>query len=207
MTDLLEAACNGDEQAKAMLLESFRPRLVKLVRFRIDSRIQGRLDPADVVQETFVDVIENFDTFLRKRDNMSFFLWIRLMTMQRLARIHRQHLGARMRDASMEYSLYRGSLIRETSVSLAAQLLGRLTSVSNAAMRSELQLKLQDAVNSMEPLDREIIALRHFEELTNQETAELLDLSKTAASNRYVRAMTRLQDLLEQIPGLLSYIK
>ena len=109
-----------------------------------------------------------------------------------------------MRNAGRDVSLHRGALPRATSVSLAAQLLGRFTSVSQAAIHAEMQVKLQEAINSMEEVDREIIALRHFEELTNKETAELLGLTKTAASNRYVRAMARLQSVLQSIPGFFD---
>ena len=94
----------------------------------------------------------------------------------------------------MEVSLYHGALPQATSVSLAAMLLGRLTSPTRAAQRAELQLRLQDALNAMEPIDREILTLRHFEELNNNETAQVLGIGKTAASNRYIRALKRLKD-------------
>jgi RNA polymerase sigma-70 factor (ECF subfamily) len=131
---------------------------------------------------------------------MPVFLWLRFLTGQKLIDLHRQHLGAKMRDAGQEVSLYRGALPLASSASLAAQLLGRLTSASQAAMRAELQLRVQEALNGMEPLDREILTLRHFEMLTNEETATVLDIKKSAASNRYVRALKRLKDILAQLP-------
>jgi RNA polymerase sigma-70 factor (ECF subfamily) len=109
-----------------------------------------------------------------------------------------------MRDAGREVSLYKGALPQASSLSLAAQLLGRFTSASQAAVRAERQLQLQAALNGMDAMDREIIALRHFEELGNGEAAQVLGLSKTAASNRYVRAMMRLQAVLEGMPGFLD---
>ena len=87
------------------------------------------------------------------------------------------------------------------SASLAAQLLGRLSTPSQAAVRAEMQLRLQEALNSMDPIDREVLVLRHFEELTNTETAEVLGLQKAAASNRYVRALKRLRSILRSMPG------
>ena len=107
---------------------------------------------------------------------MPFFLWLRLVAGQRLMRIHREHLGAAMRDAGREVSLYKGALPQASSVSLAAQLLGHYTPASQAVSRAEVQLQIQAALNGMEPIDREIIALRHFEELTNAEAAEVLGL-------------------------------
>jgi RNA polymerase sigma-70 factor (ECF subfamily) len=115
--------------------------------------------------------------------------------------LHRQHLGAQARDVGREISLHRGAIPQATSVSLAHQLLGRLTSASQAAMRAELQTRLQVVLNGMDPLDREVLALRHFEELSNAETAEVLGIQKAAASNRYFRALRRLKDLLDALPG------
>src|SRR6185312_16386424 len=104
-------------------------------------------------------------------------LWLRLITGQKLMEIHRRHLQTKLRDAGLEVSLYQGALPAANSASLAAQLLGRLTSASAAAMRAELQIQLQQVLNAMEPLDREILALRHFEDLNNSEIAVVLNLS------------------------------
>jgi RNA polymerase sigma-70 factor (ECF subfamily) len=135
---------------------------------------------------------------------MPTYLWLRLVTGQRLAQVHRQHLGAAMRDAGREVSLYRGALPQASSASLAAQLLGRFTTASQAAIRAERQLQLQEALNGMDPMDREILALRHFEGLSNGEAAQVLGLSKTAANNRYIRALGRPRDLLEYVPGFFD---
>ena len=126
------------------------------------------------------------------------------VTGQRLMRVHRQHLGAASRDAGREISLYRGALPEASSVSLAAQLLGRLTSPSLAAARAEMQVRLQDALNGMDPIDREVLTLRHFEELSNSETALVLGIQKSAASNRYIRALKRLKDILAAMPGVFD---
>jgi RNA polymerase sigma-70 factor (ECF subfamily) len=165
--------------------------------------LQGRLDPSDVLQEAFLDVARRAPEYAARPD-MPVFLWLRFLTAQRLLALHRQHLGAQMRDAEQEVSLYRGALPMASSVSLAAQLMGRFTSVSEAAARAELQVKLQAVLNGMEPLDREVLALRHFEELTNAETAEVLGIRKSAASNRYIRALRRLKDILTGMPGFFD---
>jgi RNA polymerase sigma-70 factor (ECF subfamily) len=133
---------------------------------------------------------------------MPFHLWLRLVTGQKLTDLHRFHLGARMRDAGMEVSLHRGALPQASSVSLAAQLLGKITSASRAAIRAEHKLILQEALNGMDPIDREVLALRHFEHLSNDESALVLGLSKKAASNRYIRALKRLKEILSSIPGM-----
>src|SRR5262245_63911591 len=96
-----------------------------------------------------------------------------------------------MRDAGGEFSLHRGAMPQATSISLAAQLLGRFTSVTQAVQRAEMQMILQEAINAMDPIDREILALRHFEELSNDETAQVLGIKPSAASSRHVRALDR----------------
>jgi RNA polymerase sigma-70 factor (ECF subfamily) len=169
-----------------------------MVRLRLNRHLQGRVDPSDVLQEAFLEVCKGFAAYARA-PTLPFFLWLRHITGQKLIAVHRRHLGAQMRDADRELSLYRGALPQASSVSLAAQLLGRFTSPSHAAVRAELQIKVQEALNSMDPLDREVLALRHFEMLSNAETAQVLGIKKSAASNRYVRALERLKDILSPL--------
>jgi RNA polymerase sigma-70 factor, ECF subfamily len=118
--------------------------------------------------------------------------------------VHRQHLGAEMRDVAREVSLYRGALPAATSAALAAQLLGRDTRPSEAAVRAERSIRLQEALNSMDPLDREVLTLRHFEQLSNAEAARVLGLQEPAAAKRYVRALKRLRLILDASPGGLG---
>ena len=186
--DLLDRIRGGDGGALAEVFSQCRPRLRRMVQLRMDRRLQGRLDPSDVLQEAWLDASKRAGEYAA-HPTMSFFLWLRLLTGQKLLEIHRRHLGAKLRDAGREVSLYRGALPQASSVCLAAQLLGRLTTASQAAMRAERQRQIQEALDKLEPLDREILALRHFEELSNSEAAEALGLTKSAASNRYVRAL------------------
>ena len=132
---------------------------------------------------------------------LPFFLWLRHMTGLKLAEVHRRHLGTQLRDADREVTLHRGGLPEADSVSLAAQLLGTLTTPSQAAIKAETRLLVQEALNSMDPIDREVLALKHFEQLSTSEIAEVLGLSKAGAGSRYLRAIKRLQEILSQIPG------
>jgi RNA polymerase sigma-70 factor (ECF subfamily) len=202
--DLIQQAIAGDQKALATLFHRHRKRITQMVRLRLDRRLQGRIDPSEVLQEAFLDAAEKLPEFGRQRAEIPFFLWLRMVAGERLLRIHRKHLGAEMRDAAREVSLHRGRLPQASSVSLAAQLLGRFTTASQALIRAEIQLKLQQALNGMDSNDREIITLRHFEELSNAEAATVLGISPQAASNRHLRAMTRLQAILKSIPGLLD---
>ncbi len=109
-----------------------------------------------------------------------------------------------MRNAGRDISLYRGALPAASSASLAQQLLAGLTSPTQAAIREEMQLRLQEALNSMDPVDREVLVLRHCEELTNTEAAEVLGIETSAASKRYIRALRRLRAILDAVPGFFS---
>jgi RNA polymerase sigma-70 factor (ECF subfamily) len=177
---------DGGEQALADLFSEYRDRLKRMVRFRLDRRLFGRVDASDVLQEAYLD---------------AFFVWLRLITGQTLIDVHRHHLGAQMRGADQEVSMERGGVPHASSMCLAAQFVGHLTSPSQAAMRAETLARLQTALDDMDPMDREILALRHFEELGNNEAAEVLGLQKAAASNRYVRALRRLKEALAGVPG------
>jgi RNA polymerase sigma-70 factor (ECF subfamily) len=199
--DLLRRATAGDEAALAALFTLYRERLKRMVRLRLDRRLSGRVDASDVLQEAYLDVHKRFGEWTEKQE-LPFFLWLRLVTGQKLTDCHRHHLGAQMRDAGQELSLYRGALPQASSASLAAQLLGKLTSATQAAIRAEHKLIVEKALNSMDGLDREVLVLRHFEHLSNDETALVLDVKKSTASQRYIRALKRLKEILSSIPGL-----
>jgi RNA polymerase sigma-70 factor (ECF subfamily) len=203
LEEQLQRLAAGDKEALADLFARYRDRLRRMVKLRLDRRLQGRVDASDILQEAYLDVASRASEYAAN-PSMPFFLWLRFLTGQRLLMVHRQHLGTKMRDAAQEVSLYRGALPQASSVSLAAHLLGRMTSPSLAAVRAEMQIKLQEALNSMDPLDREVLTLRHFEELSNNETAALLGIQKAAASNRYIRALKRLKEVLATMPGFLD---
>jgi RNA polymerase sigma-70 factor (ECF subfamily) len=200
---LLARAGTGDRQALGELLALHRDRLRRMVQLRMDRRLHGRLDASDVIQEAFLEATMRFDEFTRDRP-MPFFLWLRFLAGQKLIVAHRRHLGVKARDARRELSIYRGALPEATSESLAAQLIGRLTSPSLAAVRAELQVRLQEMLNTMDETDREILALRHFEQLTCPESAKVLGIEESAASSRYYRALKRLKDILSGFPGFFE---
>lgn len=193
---LLQRALDGDPGALGDLLMRDNERLTRIVKFRMDARLRGHVDASDVVQEAFLEASSRFEEY--KRDpKMPFFLWLRFLTMQQLCAFHRRHFGVQARDVARDISLFSGPSPEVTSAVLAAQLIGKLTTPSQAAMRAETRLRLEEALNSMEAIDREVLAMRHFEWLSNQETARLLGIAESAASNRYVRAVKRLKRILD----------
>jgi RNA polymerase sigma-70 factor (ECF subfamily) len=200
---LLEQARAGDQAALNALFARHRSRLRRMVALRLDRRLQARIDASDVIQEAYVEAVSRLDDFLRA-PAYPLFLWLRLLVGERLLKLHRHHLGAQLRDAGLEVSLYRGALPAASSAALAAQLLGRHTSPTQAAVRAERMLRLQEALNTLDPVDREVLSLRHFEEMTLAETALSLDISASAGAKRYIRALKRLKALLATMPGGLD---
>jgi RNA polymerase sigma-70 factor (ECF subfamily) len=199
---LLQQAAAGDQALWGQLLERHRDRLRRLVALRMDRRLRGRVDASDVIQEAYLDAWRRLADYARAPD-MPLFLWLRFLVGQRLQEQHRRHLGAQARDAGREVGGC-GGLPEASSAALAAGLLGRRTSPSQAAVRAERKRLLQEALERMDPLDREVLALRHFEQLSNGEAARVLGLDKSAASKRYARALMRLKDILKALPGGLE---
>ncbi len=197
---LLQRASAGQPQALGDLLQHHREHLLRIVKFRMDSRLRGRLDPDDIVQDAFIEATQRFQDFVDNQE-MPFFLWLRFITIQKLMQMHRRHLGAKSRDAEREISIFAGPSPQATSAVLAAHLLGKHTSPSVAAMRAEATMRVELALNSMNEVDREILALRRFERLQNHEVAKLLNITISAASNRYIRALARLRVEVEGAPG------
>jgi RNA polymerase sigma-70 factor (ECF subfamily) len=200
---LLERARGGDAEALGALLAGHRDRLRRMVELRLDPRLHARIDASDVVQEAYLEVVTRLDEYLRE-PRLPLFLWLRLVVGERLMKLHRHHLGAQMRDAGREVSLYQGALPAASSAALAARLLGQQTSPSQAVQRAERLLRLQEALNSLEPIDREILSLRHFEDLSRSEAAVALGIEEGAAAKRYIRALKRLRAVLADMPGGLE---
>ncbi len=177
-------------------------RLHRMVLLRMDRRVQGRVDASDVIQDAFLEATRRLGAYL-KDPRMPLYLWLRFLTSQRLLQIHRRHLGAQARNVEREISLYHSAVPEATSAALAEQLVSQRTSPSQVAIRVEMKMRLQEALNAMEPADREVLALRQFESLTNREAAQILGIGEPAASQRYVRALQRLKKIFDSLepPG------
>jgi RNA polymerase sigma-70 factor (ECF subfamily) len=182
-------------------LAGHRERLRRMIALRLDDRLRGRIDPSDVIQEAFLEATERRVDYAREAEPMPPFLWLRFLTLQRLRIAHRRHLGTRSRDAGREISIRGIGAPAATSAAIAAQLLGRETRASEVAARAERKFRLQEALNTMDVLDREVLVLRHFEQLSNGECARVLGLGESAATKRYIRALGRLKDILSALPG------
>jgi len=198
--DLLGRAAAGDSAAWGDLLTRHQDRLRRVVAFRLDPRVRARIDPSDVLQDVFAEAAGHRTDYLARRD-VPFFLWLRGIVGNKLLELHRHHLRTQIRDARREVSLQHGGLPETTSAALAAQLLGQATGPSEAAVRAEARLRLQETLNAMDPLDREVLALRHFEQLSPTETAQVLGIKTKTAGSRYLRALKKLREILAGLPG------
>ena len=185
--------------ALADLLAIHQEKLERIIAFRLAPFLRSRVDPADVIQEAYFEISRRINEFI-DGSPVSFFVWIRQKTIQTLIDIHRNHTREK-RDAQREMSLAAAPYGQTTSISIARFLLDDMTSPSQAAVREEEIQQLQSALESMNETDREVIAMRHFEHLNNQQVAEVLDISPTAASNRYVRAAAKLSEILNHLPS------
>lgn len=197
-TELLERLRQGDQPALAVLYDRHRAKLRRMVAIRLDPRLAGRVAPSDVLQEAYIDALKRVPHYFQKADQ-PFFGWLRLVVSQRLADVHREHFGAKKRDARQEQPIGAAAEARGSAACLASCVAGALTSPSGAAARNEDIARLEAALDSLEEVDREILLLRHFEELSNSETAAVLGLLPPAASKRYVRALARLKQILESL--------
>ncbi len=187
------------EVALAEQFTRYRSRLWRIVQFRLEPMVAARVDADDVLQDAWLAALQRLPHFLHK-ESLSMFVWLRLIVAQTIVDLHRCHLGAEMRDAYREVAGLDAGLSRSTSISIAARLADELGSPSQAAMRQEVAKQLESAIEGMDRFDREVLAMRHFEELTNSEVAEALGISQKAASIRYVRALKRLKSILEGVP-------
>jgi RNA polymerase sigma-70 factor (ECF subfamily) len=190
----------GDLDALGEAFAMFKQHLWRIIDFRLDRRLRGRLDPDDLLQETYLAASGQLAHYAAK-PNLSPFLWLRMMAGQVLIRAHRRNLGCQLRNADRERAQPDGGCPDSTSVSLVEQLAGSASSPSHAAARAELVEQLHRTIARMDPIDREVLALRHFEELTNAQVAEVLGIQQKAASLRYARALGRLKEALAQVPG------
>jgi RNA polymerase sigma-70 factor (ECF subfamily) len=193
---------NADTTALAEAFAQHRQRLWRIVNFRLNRQMAGRIDPDDVLQEAYLVTagrIKHYGT----GGFTSPFLWLRLMVQQTLMDVHRRHMATQGRDAGREVPIF-GQYPQATSASLAIHLVGDWTSPSQAAVRGELLDQVQAAIATMDSMDQEILALRHFEELTNTEVAETLGIEIKAASMRYIRALQRLKEVLAAFPGIME---
>ena len=178
-----------------------RDRLRRMIDLRMDKRLAQRVDASDILQEGFVEAQNRFEEYLED-PKLPLFVWLRFLVGQRLLAVNRWHFGRQKRDPRKEQAIERQPAVG--SEVIAKEFSAHLTTPSQAVAQEELANRLKEMLDEMDDMDREILTLRHFEELSNNEAAAELGLTKAAASKRYIRALTKLRavaqvDLEDQI--------
>lgn len=196
--ELVKRIRSGDTEALGELFAIYRPRLWRMVAFRLHPSLQGRIDADDVLQDAWLRAVERIHHFF-EGEGMSSFLWFRSIVIQTLLDLHRFHLGAQKRSTARELSMGSGWSTESTSSCLVYQFSDPSRSPSSNVSHAEISKRMDSVLMGMNEVDREILALRHFESLSNNEVAKLLNLSEQAASIRYVRALGRLKQILELV--------
>ncbi len=192
--EVIRTLRHGGQQVLAAYFEQLRGRLAKIVAFRLDRRLGGRVSQSDVLQEAYVRAAKRLDHYLEQQ-SLPLFVWLRMEVQQQLIDVHRAHFATEKRDVRKEISMFGFADPSGTSRAMAYELSAHMTSPSQLFRRAEQLAWLETALNQMNDLDREVIALRHFEELNNDETAQVLQISQAAASKRYLRALKRLKEI------------
>ena len=194
-------AAEGDECGAILerMFEEQKPRLTRMVTLRMHPKVRARIGASDVVQDAYLEVFKHVDEYVRD-PRMPFFLWMRRIVGQRLTKAHRFHLDAQRRDARQEAPVER-RMPEASTFAMAGILQDQSPSPSAVAARAETRDRLIDMLDQMNEIDREVLSMRHFEEMTNEEVAEELGLGKHAASKRYIRALKRLKDIAQDLEG------
>ncbi len=195
--ELLAGAREGESLAINRLLERHRDAVQRLVRMRLDARIQRRVGVSDVVQDVMVEASRRLQTYL---DNpvLDFHLWLRQIARDRVIDAHRRHRASAKRSVDRERPLVLGGANDRSTMELAAHLCDNELTPAAAAAQHEMAQRVEAAIAELSDQDAEMIVMRHYEHLTNQEVAQALQLSEPAASMRYLRAVRRLRGLLER---------
>jgi RNA polymerase sigma-70 factor (ECF subfamily) len=197
---LLQNAAAGNPNAASDLLEQHRAALRRMIAMRLDRGVARRVDASDVVQDVLLEASKRLTDYLQD-PRMPFHLWLRHLALDRMIDLHRRH-HAQRRDVGRERALQAGSFGDKSSLDLAAQLQDQELTPAAAAIRKELAARFLAALDQLEDQDREIILLRHVEQMGNSEAAEALGLAPAAAGMRYLRALRRLRTLLGEPPSV-----
>jgi RNA polymerase sigma-70 factor, ECF subfamily len=192
--DLIDRASQGDAAARSELFERYREYLLRMVTARLDRRLAPRVDASDIVQEALADAAQRMDAYLRDRP-LPFFGWLRQLAGERMIDAQRRHIGAQRRSITREQSTLEPC--EESAVDVVRRLLANDTSPSNRLVRQERDEELMAALASLSPRDREVLVMRHHEQLSPAEIAEALGVTEWAVKSRLLRALIRIRDRLE----------
>ncbi len=190
--ELMVAARRGESAAINQLLDRHREALRRLVDLRMDQMVKRRVDASDIVQDVLVEANRRLPDFLES-STVPFHLWLRGLARDRMIDAHRRHRVAGRRSVDREVPMVAPGISDQSVLDLAQQLNDPRYTPASAALQHELTEQFQKTLEELAETDREVVFMRHFEQLSNQEIAQALDITEAAASMRYLRAVKRLK--------------
>lgn len=199
--ELLADVGRGKSEAVNLLLERHRASLRKLINLRLDRQIARRVDASDIVQDVLLEANQRLQEYLAD-PCMPFHIWLRHLAKDRIIDMHRRHRGAQRRSLDRERPLAGPQFGDQSSFDLASQLAAGELTPAAASIRKELEQRFLFALDQLDDDDRDILLMRHFEQLGNQEVADALGLSAAAAGMRHLRALRKLRAVLGERPSL-----
>jgi RNA polymerase sigma-70 factor, ECF subfamily len=193
--ELIREALTGGRAARGALLRRHRARLRRMVELRMDPRLFARVDPSDIVQEVLVEADARLDTYMRDQP-LPFYPWLRQLAWDRMADAHRRHIRAGRRSVTREQANPFG-LPDNSALELADRLVDTGSGPSELARREELRRLVRAALERLPEDARELLVLRHLEQMPVKEIAAVLGVSEGAVKTRTLRALRRLRTLLD----------
>jgi RNA polymerase sigma-70 factor (ECF subfamily) len=193
---LIQKARQGDGQAREQLLTRHRGRLRQMIAFRLDPRVAARVDPSDVVQEALTDASRKLSGYLKERP-LPYYPWLRQLALERLMKLHRRHIQAQKRTVTREED-WLPPLPDESAMELANRVLVGQSQPMGHAVREELRQRVRVILAQLLPRDREILILRHLEQMKPREMAAVIGITEGAVRVRHLRALQRFRELLRQ---------
>jgi len=198
--NLLAEARRGDPAAVNRLLERHRTSLRRLIQLRLDRQIARRVDASDIVQDVLLEANTRLNDYLVD-PRVPFHLWLRQLAQDRMIDMHRRHRGAQRRSLDREQSLAAPQFADQSGLDLLGQLADHELTPAAASIRKELEGRFLVALDQLEDEDRDILLMRHFEQLGNNEVAAALGMSAAAAGMRHLRALRKLRAILGERPS------
>jgi RNA polymerase sigma-70 factor (ECF subfamily) len=193
--ELILSAAAGDRQALDQLWQLHRARLRQVIQIRLDPRVRRRVDPSDLIQETFIEAQRRLPAYVHERP-LPFYPWLRQLALERLNKAHKRHLGAQGRAVGREEQDW--EMPDESVAQLADRLVSDETGAMQRLLKDEIRRQVREALDQLNFDDRQVLVMRVLEDLTTGETAAVLGISDAAVRMRQLRALERLQKIIRK---------
>ena len=193
--ELILKADGENPDAMDALLQRYRDGIKNMIKCRMDARLKQRVDESDIVQDVMLEASTRMEKY-RDDQKMPFGICLRQLATDRMIDLYRQHCLAQKRDIRKERAVA-DNWNQHSTIMLVNQLQDPHVTPAQNAINQELQERMMAQIEELESEDREILFMRHIEQLSNSEIANILGLTAPAASMRYLRALKKLQSRMQ----------